>query len=55
MFNVTYWPYIQHNDTYMCTRRFFSDSYDILALSTSVYITLSSAFLGLTTLYLILV
>lgn len=47
MFNVTYWPYIQHNDTYMCTRRFFSDSYDILALSTSKYISLSTLFLFL--------
>ena len=31
-FNVTYWPYIQSKDTYMCIRKFFSDSYDSLIL-----------------------
>ena len=32
-FNMTYWPYIQNPDTYMCIRRFFSDSYDNMILS----------------------
>lgn len=32
MFNVTYWPYIQKEETFKCIRRFFSDSYDSLIL-----------------------
>jgi len=32
MFNMTYWPYIQDTDTYMCIRKFFSDSFDSLVL-----------------------
>jgi hypothetical protein len=32
MFNLTYWPYIQNDEKYMCIRRFFSDSYDSLIL-----------------------
>lgn len=32
MFNVTYWPYIQKEQTFKCIRRFFADSYDSLIL-----------------------
>ena len=32
MFNMTYWVYIQKPETYMCIRKFFSDSYDSLVL-----------------------
>jgi len=32
MFNMTYWPYIQSAETYLCTRKFFSDSYDNLIM-----------------------
>lgn len=32
MYNMTYWPYIQDTDTYMCIRKFFSDSFDSLVL-----------------------
>lgn len=36
MFNVTYWPYIQKEETFKCIRRFFSDSYDSLILTNAL-------------------
>ena len=32
VFNMTYWPYVQDTDTYMCIRKFFSDSFYSLVL-----------------------
>lgn len=41
MFNVTYWPYIQKEETFKCIRRFFSDSYDSLILEQAKQLTLT--------------
>lgn len=50
MFNATYWPYIQKEETYKCIRRFFADSYDSLILEQARslgFAVLSLASLGL--------
>lgn len=36
MFNMTYWPYIQTEETFKCVRRFFADSFDSLILDHAV-------------------
>lgn len=38
-FNITYWPYIQTEETYKCIRRIFSDSFDSLILDHAVRLT----------------
>ena len=40
-FNMTYWPYIQTEQTYKCTRKIFADAYDSLILDNARSLGLS--------------